>query len=580
MHGTLTDVGEGGTAPVQQAAMRLCRAELTQAALDRATAGLIGFDVDLHVILCNRSAAGILGVIAPERERTVPFGHLLAGSTQLDGVGRLALVAALRAAATPVHEDGCGTDDRLTKVLLADGRALHVTIVEATDGHWLATLAVEPAGVPTERTDGLTGLSDRQWFRERVAMMLAAPGQTDQLAVLMIDLDRFKAVNDSHGHPVGDALLQTVARRLRSAARDGDVVSRLGGDEFAVAMPMGKAAEIMGARLVDLLSRPYLIDGHVAVIGASIGIARGPQDGADTAALVRAADLALYQAKADGRHTVRVFEQGMDTRARARHLLLDDLRRALALQQFEIHYQPQINLTSRELVGFEALVRWRHPEHGLVPPDRFIPLAEEMGLIVGIGEWVLRTACREAMTWAGQLTVAVNVSAKQLADRDRLPRVVQAALAATGLPARRLEVEITESALVRHEKEALHVLHALRGMGVRVSMDDFGTGYSSLSQLRSFPFDKLKIDRSFVRDLSGSDEAVAVVRAIAALGASLGMTTTAEGVETAEQEAMIRADGCTDMQGYLISRPVPAGDIAALIERYGTSLVPILEDAS
>ncbi len=242
-----------------------------------------------------------------------------------------------------------------------------------------------------------------------------------------------------------------------------------------------------------------------------------------------------------------------------------------------MHYQPQTNLATRKLIEFEALVRWRHPEHGLVPPDRFIPLAEEMGLIIPIGEWVLRTACREAMSWPGHLSIAVNVSAKQLADRDRLPRVVKTALDATGLPAQRLEVEITESALVRHEKEALHVLHALRAMGVRVSMDDFGTGYSSLSQLRSFPFDKLKIDRSFVRDLSGSDEAIAVVRAIAALGASLGMTTTAEGVETAEQEAMIRADGCTDMQGFLVSRPVPAGDVATLIERLNAVPTPSSE---
>jgi len=572
-----TNAGESDTAPIRQAAICPYRAALTQAALDCVTAGLVGFDADLHVVLCNHSAAELLGLTAPKLWRPVLFGQLLTKSTKLDGVGRLALEAALRAAAIPMRNDGSGTSNRLAKVSLADGRALLVTISEPIEGYRLATLAIEAAGVPTERTDSLTGLSDRQWFRERVATMLTAPDQTDQVAVLMIDLDRFKAINDSHGHPVGDALLQTVARRLRSAVRDGDVVSRLGGDEFAVAMPVGAAAEALGVRLVDLLSRPYLLDGHVAVISASVGVARGPQDGADTAALVRAADLALYQAKEDGRHAVRVFEQGMDTRARARHLLLDDLRRALALQQFEVHYQPQINLTSRELVGFEALVRWRHPEHGLVPPDRFIPLAEEMGLIVGIGEWVLRTACREATSWARQLTVAVNVSAKQLADRDRLPRVVQAALAATGLAAQRLEVEITESALVRHEKEALHILHALRAMGVRVSMDDFGTGYSSLSQLRSFPFDKLKIDRSFVRDLSGSDEAVAVVRAIAALGASLGMTNTAEGVETVEQEAMIRADGCTDMQGYLISRPVPAGDVAALIERFGAVSAPILE---
>ncbi|MGI4808050.1 MAG: putative bifunctional diguanylate cyclase/phosphodiesterase, partial [Janthinobacterium lividum] len=279
----------------------------------------------------------------------------------------------------------------------------------------------------------------------------------------------------------------------------------------------------------------------------------------------RAADLALYQAKEDGRQSVRVFKQEMDTRARARHALLDDLRRALALQQFEVHYQPQTNLGSRQLVGFEALVRWRHPELGLIPPDRFIPLAEEVGLIVGIGEWVLRKACLDAMSWPGQLSVAVNVSAKQLEDPNRLPRVVEAALAVSGLPAKRLEVEITESALVRYEQQALQVLHTLRAKGVRVSMDDFGTGYSSLSQLRSFPFDKLKIDRSFVRDLSNSDEAVAVIRAIAALGASLGMTTTAEGVETDAQETMVRNDGCTDMQGYLVSRPVPAENVAELI---------------
>ncbi len=554
------------------------RASLTQAILDRAMTGLMGFDVSRCVVLCNRIAADMLGMALPETSGSVSIDQMLAQSAKLDGAGRLALKAALHPGDAPACLERRNAGDRLAKITLADGRTMYVTISEVAGGSLLATLCVEAdAGVPTGRIDSLTGLSDRQWFRERLATLLEGPGKADQVAVLMIDLDRFKEVNDSHGHPVGDALLQVVAQRLRSATREDDVVSRLGGDEFAVALPTPGAAEALGSRLVDLLSRPYLVEGHVAIVGASIGIAVGPRDGADPAALVRAADLALYQAKEDGRQTVRVFDQGMDGRARARHALLDDLRRGLALQQFEVHYQPQTNLASRELIGFEALVRWRHPEHGLVPPDRFIPLAEEMGLIVPIGEWVLRTACREAMSWPGQLAVAVNVSAKQLADRDRLPRVVQAALAATGLPARRLEVEITESALVRHEKEALHVLHALRAMGVRVSMDDFGTGYSSLSQLRSFPFDKLKIDRSFVRDLSGSDEALAVVRAIAALGASLGMTTTAEGVETAEQEAMIRADGCTDMQGFLVSRPVPAGDIAALIERLNATQTPSLE---
>ncbi len=458
------------------------RASLTQAILDRATAGFMGLDASQCVVFCNNFATDMLGMALPEMWHPVPIDQILAQSTKLNDAGRLALEAVLRPGAAPAGPRSSSAGDRLEKIPLIDGRILYVTVSEVPEGRRLASLSIEAAaGVPVARTDSLTGLSDRQWFRERLATLLDGPDNTDRVAVLMIDLDRFKAVNDSHGHPVGDALLQVVGQRLRSATREGDVVSRLGGDEFAVALQTPAAAEALGLRLVDLLSRPYLVEGHIAIVGASIGVAIGPRDGADPAALVRAADLALYQAKEDGRQTMRVFNQGMDGRARARHALLDDLRRALALQQFEVHYQPQTNLASRELIGFEVLVRWRHPEHGLVPPDRFIPLAEEMGLIIPIGEWVLRTACREAMSWPGQLAVAVNVSAKQLADRDRLPRVVQAALAMTGLPAQRLEVEITESALVRHEKEALHVLHALRAMGVRVSMDDFGTGYSSLA---------------------------------------------------------------------------------------------------
>ena len=552
---------------------------LTQAVLDRAAAGFIGLDADLNVILCNRPAAEILGLTPPQLWQPIPLPLCLRDSTRLDADGQLAFTAALHRASDHWCQTSPGMNDRTLQLILLDGQSLHVVISRVAADQYFVTLSVgDTEGLPPERTDGLTGLSDRQWFRNRLTAELASPGKEDQVAILLIDLDRFKAVNDSQGHPIGDALLQMVAQRLSSVVRDGDLVSRLGGDEFAVTMPGMCAPELMGQRLVDLLSRPYLIEGHVLVIGASIGIAVGPRDGADTATLVRAADLALYQAKEDGRQSVRVFNQGMDTRARARHALLDDLRRALALQQFEVHYQPQTNLLSRELVGFEALVRWRHPQQGLIPPDRFIPLAEEMGLIVGIGEWVLRTACVDAMSWPGELSVAVNVSAKQLEDQNRLPRVVQAALTASGLSAQRLEVEITESALVRYEKQALHVLHALRAKGVKVSMDDFGTGYSSLSQLRSFPFDKLKIDRSFVRDLSSSEEAVAVIRAIAALGTSLGMTTTAEGVETDAQEAMVRNDGCTDMQGYLVSRPVPAGDVIELIRNHAAGSPAIQEN--
>jgi diguanylate cyclase (GGDEF)-like protein len=530
---------------------------LAQTIFDRNAAGLIGLDGQGRVVLCNQAAVALLGVpripLAP-----LALMGLLGTALNVDADDRDQLAAALLGDAPMLCQRGTA---------LTDGRLLRIAADPAVAGYTLITLSVATSDIPEERKDGLTGLSDRKWFHQRVGALMEAQGTGDRVYVMMIDLDRFKSVNDVHGHPVGDAVLQMVAQRLRSAVRVGDVVSRLGGDEFAVAMPAPASAEVTAKRLVDLLSRPYLVEGHLANIGASIGIASGPQDGTDAAALVRAADLALYQAKESGRKGVRVFDHEMDVRARARHALLEDLRRALVLQQFELHYQPQTNLASGKLTGFEALVRWRHPDHGLVPPDRFIPLAEEMGLIIPLGEWVLRTACLDAARWPDDLTVAVNVSAKQLASPERLPRAVMAALAESGLSAKRLEVEITESALVTYESTALQILHNLRDMGVRISMDDFGTGYSSLSQLRSFPFHKLKIDRSFIRDLSGSDEAVAVIRAIAALGASLGMTTTAEGVETTEQESTVQAEGCTDMQGYLVSRPVPAGDVAGLIAR-------------
>lgn len=411
--------------------------------------------------------------------------------------------------------------------------------------------------------DELTGLANRRTFRD----CLAAALENGAPAVVMVDLDRFKPVNDSLGHPVGDALLCIVAQRLRSAVREEDVVARLGGDEFAVLLRVGATAERLAERIVDLLGRPYLVDGHLVTISASVGVAAGPRDGADATTLIRNADLALLDAKGAGRRTVRVFRTALCERAQARVAMEAELRRAIALRQLEVHYQPQVNLGSGRLVGFEALVRWRHPERGLVPPGEFIPLAEEIGYIVPLGEWVLRAACQEAAGWEGDLTVAVNVSALQLEDGARLLRAVAAALEATGLPGARLEIEITESALARNEGHAAQVLHALRALGVRVSMDDFGNGYSSLSQLRSFPFDKLKLDRSFVANLSESEEAAALVRAIASLGASLGMTTTAEGVETDEQAGLIRANGYTDMQGYLISRPVQAGDVPALIRR-------------
>jgi predicted signal transduction protein with EAL and GGDEF domain len=348
-------------------------------------------------------------------------------------------------------------------------------------------------------------------------------------------------------------------------------VARLGGDEFALLVspaPNRTALRDLAARLVDVLGRPYLVDGHLVNIGASIGVALAPHDGRDYETLLRSADLALYDAKNSGRSTFRFFTTEMDTRASDRRSLEIDLRKALALHEFELHYQPQIDLDTNAIVGFEALLRWRHPERGLVSPADFIPLAEEIGMIVPLGEWVLREACREAARWPGEVAVAVNVSPNQFEDLPRLIGAVDRSLRLAGLPGRRLEIEITESSLLRNEQAVLNALRQLRAMDVRVAMDDFGTGYSSLSQLQSFPFDKIKIDRSFVKgdgDLSSQN---AIIRAINALGVSLGMATIAEGVETTEQLARIRAEGCSSVQGFLFSRPVVAGQIDRLLTEF------------
>ncbi|ONF45858.1 putative bifunctional diguanylate cyclase/phosphodiesterase, partial [Methylobacterium radiotolerans] len=373
----------------------------------------------------------------------------------------------------------------------------------------------------------------------------------------------FKPVNDTLGHPIGDALLATVADRLRSTVQATDTVARIGGDEFVILQAGIRDAagtQALARRVVDLIGRTYMVEGHLLTIGASVGVALAPADGTDADRLLKNADLALYRAKLDGRGTYRFFEPEMDARMQARRKLELDMRQALARREFQLHYQPQMQLASGTLIGCEALIRWRHPDRGLVSPLDFIPLAEEIGLIVPIGEWVVRQACRDAVTWPDPMSVAVNVSPAQFKS-DRLVETIISALAGSGLPARRLEVEITEGVLLQENDRTLQTLHRLRELGVRVSMDDFGTGYSSLSYLRSFPFDKIKIDRSFVKDLTSKPDGEAIIRAIAGLGRSLGMTTVAEGVETSEQMQRIRFEGCTDVQGYLISKPVPAEDL-------------------
>jgi diguanylate cyclase (GGDEF)-like protein len=417
------------------------------------------------------------------------------------------------------------------------------------------------------RHDALTGLPNRAQLRTRMEEALARARRGEQFAVLCLDLDRFKAVNDTLGHPVGDELLRAVTLRLRSLVRETDTVVRLGGDEFAIiqaTLAQPDAATALARRLIAELAEPYVIEGHQVVVGASVGIALAPRDGSSADLLLKSADLALYRAKADGRGTWRFFEPEMDARMQARRQLELDLRQALAAGEFHLLYQPLINLVSGRITGFEALLRWHHPERGLVAPADFVPLAEETGLILPLGEWVLREACREAVGWPAEVSVAVNVSAVQFGS-PRLVDTVAEALAASGLPGERLEIEVTESIMLQDTAQTMAVLHRLRAFGIRISMDDFGTGYSSLSYLRSFPFDKIKIDQSFVRDLEKRGDARAIVRAISGLGGSLGMRTSAEGVETPEQFEQLRADGCTEGQGYLFGRPVPGKAARALL---------------
>jgi diguanylate cyclase (GGDEF)-like protein len=416
--------------------------------------------------------------------------------------------------------------------------------------------------------DALTGLPNRVLFRKKLeeALDKAEIGGSD-VAVVFIDLDRFKAVNDTLGHPVGDALLQIVGQRIQDSLRAHDVPARLGGDEFAIVVTQNATSETLTSlawRLIDVLSRPTMINGHSVIVGASIGIALG-RDGSESADdLLKNADLAVYRAKSDGKGTFRFFEQEMDAVAQERRALEMDLRIAIKTGQLQVHYQPQVDVFTAQMVGAEALLRWNHPTRGNVSPVDFIPLAEETGLIMEIGPWVLRRACEDAAKWPLAARIAVNCSPAQFQNGNFVDQVREA-LEATGLKPSRLEIEITESLLIRDTDKNLKTLWGLKELGVRVSMDDFGTGYSSLGNLRSFPFDKIKIDRSFIADLKNSVDAAAIIRAVVSLGRSLGITTTAEGVETRDQLTYLRAEGCSEVQGFYYSEARPSADIHSML---------------
>ncbi|WP_076858809.1 EAL domain-containing protein [Bradyrhizobium mercantei] len=539
-------------------------------ALENMSQGLCMFDADGRIMLFNERYSEIMG-----RGRVPLQGRLLIDVLQdLHSIGEWdgdptefchALVAEAKAG------------NSATRIVSRNERAIRVVDQPMKGGGWVATFEditewqqAQEQISHMARHDALTNLPNRTLFREQLEKASRLAKRSDQLAVLCLDLDHFKEINDTLGHPIGDALLREVARRLGECVTEHDTVARLGGDEFAIVQFCSNCepsvVSSLASCVVERIAAPYEIGGHQLVIGVSIGISLAPEDGKDPDELLQKADLALYRAKADGRGTYRFFETGMDARAQARRLLERDLRLALERDEFEVYYQPIRDVEGDRVVAFEALARWNHAQRGLIAPNNFIPVAEETGLIVPLGEVVLRKACVEAARWPADIAVAVNLSPVQFKNPN-LVSSVKAALDASGLSADRLELEITESVLLQNSEATLAVLHELRGFGVRISLDDFGTGYSSLSYLRSFPFDKIKIDRSFVTDLATREDSMAIVRAVTGLGKSLGIVTTAEGVETDTQFDLLRQEGCTQAQGYLFSPPRPAADVIKMLHR-------------
>ncbi|GAC1330658.1 MAG: hypothetical protein NVSMB20_00410 [Bradyrhizobium sp.] len=535
-------------------------------AINHMSQGLLLFDSSQRLVVCNQRFIEMYGlskdVVVPGSSFREIIAHRKAtGSFAGDDAEYCARVLS-----------NVGLKNTMI-IETPDGRSIQVVSEPLADGGWVAThediterRRSEERITHLAHYDALTDLPNRALFHDQLRLELAriVPGR--QLAVCYIDIDEFKSVNDTLGHLIGDELLKSVAQSLGRCAGPTDFVARLGGDEFAIVQTsVASPAEAIDLvqRVFNAIREPFNCLGHQVSTDASIGIALAPEHGVDLDQILKNADLAMYAAKSAGRRTYRFFEPEMDTKVKARRELEMDLREAIAGQALEVYYQPCVSLEDNRITGCEALLRWRHRERGMISPAEFIPIAEDTGLINQLGEWVLNTACAEAATWPSHIRLAVNVSPVQFRSGTLALKVV-AALAESGLAANRLELEITEAVLIRDDAAALSILHQLRGIGVRIALDDFGTGYSSLSYLQRFPFDKIKIDRCFVKALDEPDASSGIVRAVVNIAAERHMTTTAEGVETRAQQKLLGALGCSEMQGFLFSAAKPAAELKRL----------------
>lgn len=553
-------------------------------ALNNMGRGLSMFDAEQRLIVCNKRYQELFGLPEALTRPGTPFADIIRHHVKSETGSDCpqAIENERKWIASHVAEMRLGKSFSSTRHL-KDGRIILVSNQPLPDGGWvdLQEDITEKCQAENKiswlaRHDTLTELANRFHFREQLQDTLQLLKAGASFALHWIDLDHFKEVNDTFGHPVGDALLKNVAKRLRGVVRQPDIVARLGGDEFAIiqrGITVPAQASRLASRIVKSISEPHYILGHDVSIGASVGVTLAPRDGENADELIKRADIALYQAKEAGRGTFHLFEASQGHESRRGPSLQDDLRNALDRGELELYFQPIIDLKTRTTTSFEALLRWRHPMLGMIPPSDFIPMAEENGLIVPLGAWVLNEACKQAANWIKDVRVTVNLSPLQFEQGD-LHQTIAEALARSGLPARRLELEITEGLLLRDDYATNEMLHKLRSLGVSISLDDFGTAYASLSYLRSFPFDKIKIDRTFMRDLTHPEreDCVAIINAVAGLARQLQMRSVAEGVvaegvETVEHVNTAVVAGCDEVQGFYFSKPIPADQVDTLLTR-------------